>query len=68
MTDREDTGRREPSESDRLVAWKVRLFALGAALALGGMALSLRWPIWVALALLGTGLALRFVGKRGVQG
>ncbi len=64
MEDRQtDTGATSGS-GDRFVVWKVRLFMLGAALALGGMALSLRWLIWTALFVLAAGLALRFAGKR----
>ncbi len=60
-------GREDPGSGDRFVAWKVRLFALGAALALVGMALSFRWMVWAALVVLGAGLALRFVGKRATR-
>ena len=46
------------------VVWKVRLFALGAALAVAGMALTARWLVWVGIAVLAAGLALRFLPRR----
>ncbi len=49
---------------DGSVVWKVRLFALGAALALAGMAFTARWLVWVGLAVLVAGLALRFLPRR----
>lgn len=44
---------------DRWLLVRVRLFAIGAALALGGMALDESWLILAALAVLGLGLVLR---------
>ena len=49
---------------DSLVVWKVRLFALGAALALGGIAFGNTWVAWGGVAVLGIGLALRFIIPR----
>ncbi len=48
-------------ENDRYVLWKVRLFALGAALALAGMAWTVRWLVWAGIAALAAGLALRLL-------
>ena len=57
---------REQREVDPgLVAWKVRLFAAGAALALAGMGLELRWLVWAGIAALLAGLTLRFLPRRG---
>lgn len=57
---------RERQEVDAgLVAWKVRLFAAGAALALAGMGLELRWLVWAGIAALLAGLTLRFLPRRG---
>lgn len=56
--------RSHSAADDRLVAWKVRLFALGAALALVGMALTVRWLIWAGIAALASGLTLRFLPRQ----
>jgi hypothetical protein len=39
----------------------VRLFAVGAGLGVGGIALENRWLIWGAILVLGAGFALRFL-------
>ena len=49
---------------DSFVVWKVRIFALGAALALGGIAFGNTWVVWGGVAVLGIGLALRFIVPR----
>lgn len=49
---------------DSLVVWKIRLFALGAALALAGMALTLPWLVWAGIGALVVGLLLRFIPRR----
>ena len=56
--------RSQRAEDDRYVLWKVRLFALGAALALAGMALTIRWLVWAGIAALAAGLALRLLPQR----
>lgn len=43
-----------------LKAWA---FALGLAVALVGMALTLRWLVWIALGLLGVAFLLRFLTR-----
>ncbi len=50
---------------DAFVVWRVRLFALGAVLALAGMGLALRWLVWAGIGALAAGLALRFLPGRG---
>ena len=45
--------------------WKVRLFAVAATLALGGMYLNKRWLVGVAIAVLAAGMALRFLPDEG---
>ncbi len=45
----------------RYLEWKVRIFALGATLALGGMYLNQRWLVGVAILVLAAGMALRFL-------
>jgi hypothetical protein len=45
------------------LAWRVRLFAVGAGLGVGGIALENRWLIWAAILVLGGGFALRFLGE-----
>ena len=51
------------AQDDAFVVWKVRLFALGAALALVGMASTRRWLVWAGIAALAAGLALRFAPR-----
>lgn len=53
-----------PSKRDHL-DWRVRLFAVGAGLGLGGLFLDSAWLIWAALAVLCGGLFLRFLRKAG---
>jgi hypothetical protein len=46
--------------------WKVRLFAIGAALALGGMILLVDWLVTVGIGVLTVGFVIRFLpGGRG---
>ena len=52
------------AENEAYVAWKVRLFALGAALAIAGMALTVRWLVWAGIAALAAGMALRLLPTR----
>ncbi len=54
----------QQAEDDRYVLWKVRLFALGAALALAGMVWTVRWLVWAGIAALAAGLALRLLPRR----
>ena len=56
--------RTHSGKDDSLVVWKVRLFALGAALALGGIAFANSWVVWGGIAVLGVGVALRFMVPR----
>lgn len=56
--------RKHPGGNDPLVVWKVRIFALGAALALAGIAFGNSWVVWGGVAVLGVGLALRFIVPR----
>ena len=51
----------------RYLEWKVRLFTLGAVLAVVGMAMSQDWMTWVAIVVLVLGMALRFLPDRGGQ-
>jgi hypothetical protein len=44
---------------------RVRLFAVGAGLGVGGIALENRWLIWGAILVLGAGFALRFLADSG---
>jgi hypothetical protein len=45
----------------RYLEWKVRLFTLGAVLAVVGMATDQTWMTWAATAVLVTGMLLRFL-------
>ena len=51
---------RERRGEDRLLAWKIRVFVVGAVLGLAGMALSLSWLVWAGIGVLGVGLVLRW--------
>ena len=55
--------RRRRGEDPHL-AWKVRLFFLGAALALVGMVMDSSWLIGAAVAVLIAGVGLRFLPVR----
>lgn len=45
----------------RYLEWKVRLFTLGAVLAVVGMATGQMWMTWAAIGVLVTGMLLRFL-------
>jgi hypothetical protein len=53
--------RRSAPTDARFLEWKVRLFTIGAVLALAGMYLELGWMVGVAIGFLVAGFALRFV-------
>lgn len=46
------------------LGWRLRIFTAAAVLALAGMWLDLRWPIWAAIAVLLLGLVVRFLPER----
>lgn len=48
----------------RYLEWKVRLFTLGAVLAVVGMALNQNWMTWGAIGVLVAGMMLRFLPSR----
>lgn len=54
-----DRSRRAPAYP--WLEWKVRFFVIGAMLALGGMAMSMEWLIWLALVFLALGFLTRFL-------
>lgn len=56
--------RSRPGE-DRHLHARVALMCVGAGLGLAGMLLDMGWLIWIALAALLTGLALRRLRARG---
>ncbi|MDE2763155.1 MAG: hypothetical protein OXQ94_15735 [Gemmatimonadota bacterium] len=56
---------RERRGEDRFLAWKVRIFVAGAALALAGIGMSLSWLVWVGIGVLVVGLLLRFLPDGG---
>ncbi len=56
--------RDRPDRSDPYLLWKVRLFVTGAALALVGMALVMRWLVWAGIGILVVALLLRFLPAR----
>lgn len=57
--------RRDRRGDDPYLAWKVRIFAVGAVLAVVGVALERRLLVWAALAVLGVGFGLAVLGRMG---
>ncbi len=57
--------RKRRDGEDRFLVWKVRLFVVGAAVALLGMGMSLSWVVWVGIGALLVGLVLRFLPDGG---
>jgi len=58
------TGRRR-GRDDRFLVWKVRIFSAAAVVALAGIYLDERWLTGTALALLVSGMLLRFLPGGG---
>lgn len=56
--------RTRSGENDAFVVWKVRLFGLGAALALPGIAFGNAWVVWAGIGVLVVGAVLRFLVPR----
>lgn len=56
---------RQRRGEDRLLAWKVGAFVVGAALAFSGMGMSLSWLVWVGIGVLAVGLVLRILQDDG---
>lgn len=52
----------------RFLEWKVRLFTVGAVLALAGMFLEETWLVRVAMGVLAAGLLLRFLPAGALDG
>ena len=50
---------------DPFVVWKVRLFGVGAALALSGIGFEVSWVVWAGVGVLAIGLFLRFIPRGG---
>ena len=56
--------RKRTEGGDRFLAWRVRLFMIGAVVAFAGMATSLKWLVWVGIAVLVAAMVLRFLPAR----
>ncbi len=56
---------RSRTGEDRYLRARTALMCAGAGLGLGGMVLEINWLIWLALAILLAGVALRHVRPRG---
>ena len=56
---------RSRPRKDRYLYARVALLCVGAGLGLGGMLLDIGWLVWIALAALLAGLALRHLRIRG---
>jgi len=52
---------RSPERAVTRLGWRLRIFATGAVLAGVGIYLNQSWPIWVAIAVLLGGMAMRFL-------
>ena len=57
--------RKRGSGKDGFLVWKVRIFVIGAVLALVGMGTSLSWVVWTGVGVLAVGLALRLLPDEG---
>jgi hypothetical protein len=53
--------------SRRHLEWRVRVFGMGAILALAGMWAEQPWLINVAIGVLGVGIILRLFARRGIS-
>jgi hypothetical protein len=58
---------RRPRGDDPHLEWKVRLFLVGAVVALLGMARGSAWLVSVGIVILLAGASLRFFRRRGVD-
>lgn len=56
--------RKRREGEDRFLAWKIGLFAIGAAAAFAGMARSLSWLVWAGVGVLLIAMILRFLPER----
>jgi hypothetical protein len=45
--------------------WRIRIFGVGAILAVAGMIAEMRWMVWIALAVLLVGVLLRLLPRGG---
>ena len=57
---------RSPKLSRSHLEWRVRLFGMGAILAVVGMGAQQPWLINVAIAVLGVGFLLGLLARRGI--
>lgn len=48
----------------RLFVWKAGLAGAGLVIGLAGMALAVRWLVWIAVALVAGAFVLRFAERR----
>ncbi len=60
--------RRGHDGDDPYLVWKVRILAAGAALGVVGIALDRRVVVWAAIAVLGVGFVLAFLGRMNRDG
>ena len=58
---------RSGKPSRRHLEWRIRFFGMGAILALVGMATEQRWLVNVAIAVLGVGVLLGLLSRRGIS-
>jgi hypothetical protein len=48
----------------RVFVWKAALAGAGLVVGLAGMALAVRWLVWIALGIVAGAFVLRFAGRR----
>ncbi len=53
------------ARSTHLLEWKVGFFAVASVLALAGMALALRWMVWLAMGVLLVAFVMRWIPPSG---
>jgi hypothetical protein len=59
---------RSPEREVKYLEWRVRIFSVGAVIAVFGLYYDNAWIIWAALAVLLTGFLVRFMPQGGGEG
>jgi len=57
-----------PAGDDTALEWKVRIFVVGAVLAMGGIYMDERWLVGLATVVLLGGVVLRFLPRLAIRG
>jgi hypothetical protein len=59
---------RERRGDDRLLELKALLFVVGASVGVAGMISGRAWLVWIAIAVVAAGVAVRLIGERKGRG